>query len=186
MSYFERVLENPSTTILVVILLLYLVKEGYSLYKWYKDRADDYHKDKSEDENFHEQVEEIVKTIEQHTDTFKKINEAMDGIIKQIKQIESRFDDDLRHEREERRKDREDAEKERKADYIADSTAWLRLLYKELKDEPSITITDYNTFNGIAERYIKAGGNGLFKNRIIPEILSKPINDHVEERHGED
>ena len=176
MNFFERFLTDPVGVVVVVVLVLYLIKEAYGLWKWYKDRADDYHKDKSEDEDFRQRVCDIACTSEKHTETLEKISSALDGIIGRLETLEKHHDEDMKKEAEERQKDRKEAEKERKQDTVAIARAWLFRLYEELKDKPELTMAEYETFDDLANRYLSAGGNSVFRNKIIPEIRSKQIH----------
>ena len=40
-----------------------------------------------------------------------------------------------------------------------------------------LSLSEFETFNNLAERNLSNGGNGVFKNKIIPEIIAKPIKD---------
>ncbi len=155
MGYFEKFLENPVSVILAVVLAVYVIKEGYELFKWWKNRADDYHGSRKADEDFHKQVCEIACTSEEHSKALKKIGDALEGINERL--------------------DR--AEQERKEDTIANSRATLLHLYDNLKSKDSLTVSEYETFNSVSERYLAAGGNSVFRDKIIPEIRGKQIDD---------
>ena len=155
MGIIERVLENPAPTILYLFIAIYAIKELYELFKWYKGRADDYHGSRKADEDFHQQVCDIACTSKEHTETLDKIGKALEGINDRL----------------------DKAEVERKADTIANSRATLLNLYEVLKGKDTLTVSEYETFNSVSERYLAAGGNSVFRDKIIPEIQKKPIDD---------
>jgi len=168
MGVWEKLISQPATIALAFIVIIYAIKEGYELFKWWKGRADDYHGSRKAEEDFPRQVCEIACTSQEHTETLKKIGDALDGINERLDKSE-----------EDRRKDLELANEERKKDTIANSRAWLYNLYEQLKDKPNITVNEYETFNDLAERYLAAGGNSVFKDKIIPEIRKKPIDETI-------
>ena len=155
MGHFEQIMENPALVILSVLLVIYAIKEGYELFNWWKARADGYHKIKSEKEDFHQQVNEIACTSKEHTEALGKIKDALEGINQRL----------------------DKTEEERREDTVANARVWLYRLYEELKDKPAITMNEYETFSDLANRYLAAGGNSVFKDKIIPEILAKPVDE---------
>lgn len=166
MQYLEQTMKNPVGVVMSFILVLFLVKDIYNLYKWYKDRVDDHYSTKTEDEEFHKQVNEINHISEEHTKALKEISESL------IK-INDRLDNMDESNKEAQRK----ADKERMIDTVINGRATLYYLYEVLKDKPSLTMSEYETFKNLSDRYLEAGGNGAFKNKIIPDIVSKSIED---------
>ena len=144
---------SPSSVILSVLLAIYAIKEGYELFKWWKNRVDDYHGRQSEKEDFHNQVHEIACISGKHTETLEKISVSLDKINERL----------------------DNAETQRKADMVANGRATLYRLYEVLKNKPSLSPSEYETFNEIANRYLDADGNGVFRNKIIPMITGKPV-----------
>lgn len=166
MGYLEQVLQNPVGIIISFFLVLFLIKELYGLYRWYKDREDDLYTNRTNDAEFHKQVNEIASTSEKHTKALEDISQSLIKINERLDDMEkaSREADEL-------------AEKERKADIVANGRATLYHLYEMLKDKPTLTLSEYETFKDISSRYLEAGGNGAFRNKIIPEIENKQVSD---------
>lgn len=175
MSVFERIINDPALFALSVLVAIYAVKEGYELFKWWKNRADDYHGKKSEDEDFHKKVADIAAATEDNAAALKRIGKALD-----------RIDDGQSKAEEEHKRDIADMEKrlnekmaslndERKSDLAATGRILLYQFYEKLKDKPEITAGELEAFNAIAERCIKAGVNGVFRGKIIPFIQAKAV-----------
>ena len=155
MGAVEKILENPAPVISCLILVYLALKELHSAALWWKDRADGYYSARSKREDFHQQVCDIACTSEEHTQALKQIQRALEG-------ISSRLDA---------------ADAERKKDTIANARAWLYNMYEELKDRDSLTPNEYGTFKDLADRYLAAGGNSIFRDKIIPDILKKKIDE---------
>lgn len=154
METFERIAADPVIIIVALLLIAYGIKELHSLIMWWKARGDEYHGSRTEKENFRQQVCDIACTSEAHTQTLQKISDSLDKINERL----------------------DHAEEERKGDMVASGRATLYHLYETLKDRDTITMSEYETFNSVATRYLKAGGNSVFKDKIIPEITQKPID----------
>ena len=147
--------EQPLTVALTVWLLMKAVRELADHIQWWKEKAKGYHEKESQKEDFEQKVCDIACTSEEHTKALTQIGEALEGINKRL----------------------DEAENERKQDTVANSRATLYHLYETLKDKPSLTVSEYDTFSAVAERYIAAGGNKTFKNKLIPEILNKHVDE---------
>lgn len=159
MEFVKEVLNDPVTKVLAILAVFYAIKELITNWEWVKQRVDKKYKEKNADENEKKDLESKVGDIaiisEQHTETFAQIGEALDGINIRLDEME----------------------KERNEDIIANGRATMYHLYEEMKDKQTLTMSDYETFNAIATRYLAAGGNSVFKDKIIPEIRNKPIDD---------
>lgn len=160
----EKLIEyfNIQTVFTVVIGLWVIFMAGKEIlehFDWWKNRADKFNKKKSDEKqekiDFEQKVCDIACTSEKHTETLAQIGEALDGINKRL----------------------DDMENERKEDIIANGRATMYHLYEEMKDKEALTTSDYETFNAIATRYLEAGGNAVFKDKIIPEIYAKPVDN---------
>jgi len=154
MSNIKDMLANPVAILLGFFIVLLVIKELYEIVKWWKDRADGYHNIKNAKEDFRQQVCEIACTSEKHTETLIKISESLDGINERL----------------------DKAEQHRKKDTIASGRATLYHLYEKLRDKDTISLSEYETFDDVANRYLGAGGNSVFRDKIIPEIRNKPVD----------
>lgn len=146
MKAIEELLKNPATIALSFFILVYAIKEGYELFKWWKNRAHDYHASVSEREDFQRRVDD-------NTETLSDIKKSLNGLNSRIDNIEM----------------------DRKMDILAMGRIQLYQFYEKLKDKEEITAGESDAFNAIADRFLAAGGNGTFKRKIIPAIQSKPV-----------
>ena len=111
-------------------------------------------------------MQDIASVTQEHTAALQQIGAALEGINVRLNKIE-----------EARKEQMEKLEEERKKDTVSNSRAWLFQLYENLKDRETLTMNEYETFNALAERYIAAGGNSVFRDKLIPAILSIPIDE---------
>lgn len=179
MNEVQQIFNSPTNSILLLIAVLVGFRYLYDLYKWYKDRFKEKHEDINHNEEFHQEVSNIACVSREHTETLKKINQTLDCIMQRITELEHHHDDDMNKEINTRHQEMKDAERERKLDIVASAKVWLFRLYEELKDKPTLTMVEYETFDGLAQRYLAAGGNSIFQNKIIPEIRQKPIDEDI-------
>ena len=175
MNYFQQILENPILVILSVMLVIYAIKEGYELFKWWKSRAQDYHKAESNKEDFVEQVKQITVMSQDNAQALSRISSMVEGTNdrlakavadrnKILAEMEARLKDEIAR-----------IDQERRGDISATGRILLYQFYEKLKDKDEITAGELEAFNAIAERCIEAGVNGVFKGKIIPFIRSKPV-----------
>ena len=146
---------NPLNVMMAFFIMLFVIKELFELFKWYKGRADDYHREQSNKEDFVEKVNKLEKD-------FKDTAQLMFDIQKTLDALHNRLDE---------------YELGRKEDFVVSSRSTLYQLYNELDDKDELSISEFETFSNLADRYLENGGNGVFKNKIIPEIQSKSIKD---------
>ncbi len=155
MGNIQEFFKNPLSVMMAFFLMLFVVKEVFELWKWYKGRADDYHKSESAKEDF-------IAKVNVLEDEFIKSAETMADIKKTLLALHERLDN---------------YEEDRKQDFVVSSRATLYQLYETLKDKDELTLSEYETFCNLGEKYLSSGGNGAFRNKIIPEIQCKPIKD---------
>ena len=158
-DFINLVAGQPVAVVLGLWLLVKAAKELLEHVDWWKNRANSHiEKTKAkeeEKEKIEQQVCEIACISEKHTETLAQIGTALKGINDRL----------------------DKAEEERKQDTVANSRATLLSLYDKLKDKETLTVSEYDAFTAVADRYLAAGGNKTFKNKIIPEIQSKPLDD---------
>ena len=155
MGSLSEFFKSPLNITVSFFLALFVIKELFELWKWYKGRADEYHKKESDKEDFKAKVEVLEEE-------FNKSMSAMADIKKTLLALHDRLDK---------------YEEGRKEDFVVSSRATLYQLYDEMNDKDELSISEFETFNNLADRYLANGGNGVFKNKIIPEIQGKPIKD---------
>lgn len=175
MDAITRIIKDPTEILLALVVVFMAIEKGHSIFLWWKARADGYHANKSEEEDFHQQVLDIAKAVEEHAAALKRIGKALD-----------RIDEGQSKAGEERKKDIAEMEKrlnekmaslenERKSDLAATGRILLYQFYEKLKDKTEITAGELEAFNAIAERCVKAGVNGVFRGKIIPFIQAKSV-----------
>lgn len=169
MNYITEILNNPIGIAATLVTVIFAAMEIQRIVLWIKGLLDGYHREQSQDEDFHSKVDRIATVTSEHT-------EALNGITATLLKINDRLDlmDRTTNER------FDSFEAERKADVQATSRASLYQLYNEFADYETLTPSQYETFHDLAERYVQSGGNSAFKNYIIPLIEGKPVSDIID------
>lgn len=155
MGTIQGFFDNPVTLLLSFCVMLYVIKEAITLYKWYKDRADDYHHRQAHSEGFEAKVDALEKSIAEQGKTLVEINKTLTAVHTRLDEYET----------------------DRKEDFIVSSRATLYQLYEDLSSKEELTLSEYETFTNLADKYLAKGGNGVFRNKIIPQIKNMKIKD---------
>ncbi len=155
MGTLSEFFKNPAGVIMAFFLMLFIIKEVFELWKWYKGRADDYHKSKSEKEDFEEKVNHLEADVLNTTKLMVDIQNTLEALHKRLDEYET----------------------DRREDFVVSSRATLYRLYDEFNPREELSLSEFETFSNLADRYLANGGNGVFRNKIIPEIREKPIKD---------
>ena len=159
MGYIEQILSNPIGIVMTILIVILALMELEKILKWIKGKFEGYHKIKTTDEDFHKKVDDLATAHQENVKLLQKIDESVNKINERLDFVEE----------------------ERKLDTQASLRATLYRLYESLKDEDSLTSTQYEVFHDAAQRYLNAGGNSVFKHKIIPFMENKCIKDVNEE-----
>ena len=157
MGYIEQILSNPIGVVMTILIVILALMELEKILKWIKGKFEGYHKIKTTDEDFHKKVDNLAVAHQENVKLLQKIDESVNKINERLDFVEE----------------------ERKLDTQASLRATLYRLYENLKDEDSLTSTQYEVFHDAAQRYLNAGGNAVFKNKIIPFMESKWLGDTI-------
>lgn len=159
MGYIEQILSNPIGIVMTILIVILALMELEKILKWIKGKFEGYHKIKTTDEDFHKKVDDLAVAHQENVKLLQKIDESVNKINERLDFVEE----------------------ERKLDTQASLRATLYRLYESLKDEDSLTSSQYEVFHDAAQRYLNAGGNSVFKKKIIPFMESKPVEGMIEE-----
>lgn len=166
MSQLQTVFSNPITVIVSFFAVVYFVKELDNLVQWIKGKLTGYRTNENKKEDLEGEVRNISCISESHTKTLRDITDAIKNINLSVVHINQAID-----------KKFDELEDKQKEDQVITDRATLYQLYEKMKDYESLSIAEHECFNTIAERYLANGGNGAFRNHIIPSILNKSISE---------
>ncbi len=145
--------------ILSVLITFLLIKELYSALKWIKDRFDGYHNIQNNKENAAEEIEQRIKTLEDHDEwQYKKLNELGDqvqeiiGLTKEIQATQSKM-------------------------IIDTYKGSIFRIYHDASKNKYISQTELDRFIDLCSIYKAAGGDGVVDEKIYPEVMALPINN---------
>ncbi len=147
---------NPLNVMMAFILMLFVIKEAVDLLKWYKGRVDEYRTKENKKDKFEERVDALENGMVEIKESIKVLTDDV-----------GRLKDDI-----------DNYESGRKSYFVAQSRATLFQLYEDFKDKEELTLSEYETFNNLADKYLEGGGNGVFRHKIIPEIRDKRVTDN--------
>ncbi len=148
MNLILKLLESPLEAFGGFILVVFCIKEGIEICKYFKNRGKEMYDKDIRADDVEEKLDKATSDIESIQTTLIKINKTLDGI-----------------------------EQDRKDDMKAQGRAMLYDLYNQLKDKPTLTYGESEVVQDVFERYEAAGGNGTFK-RLAHTLLSKPIEEN--------
>lgn len=154
MSLITKLLESPTEALVGFFLVLFCIKEGLELYKYFKNRG----------KEIYDKDAEIV-SIKKEMNVIKQKQETQDCTLVTMQQTLMNINTTLTN-----------IEIERKRDTVAQGRASLYDLYDKLKDKETLTLGEHEVVNDVFARYEHAGGNGTFK-KLSKVLLDKPISE---------
>lgn len=155
MNELKELLSNPVQLIFTIAMLIVVGEWCWNKWKFIHARADDYYNKRVADDEFHADANKTNQLVAEHSLMFENINT-------QLQKMNERLDD---------------IEKQRDKDFVVSARTSLYQLYEVLKDRDYLTMSEYEAFDKLAQRYLDKKGNGMYKNVIIPAILDKPVRD---------
>ncbi len=145
-----------------VAQLVALICVAVFLYKTYNKVSDYFHAKWKKDEEFKEKlskyfekVDKLEATDKRHDENFRQINDTLAEIKVQLE---------------------EDRERERK-NTIASVRSTLYRLYYEAVQKGYTTQASVETMAELSKIYLEAGGNSVFKHKLIGEYFDIPMKD---------
>jgi len=157
-SIIKLFTEYQAATIVIILVLLCLAIKGViEFVLWIKDKMESWRKAK----NMPEEKEEVfIERISDIETRINKLEENDENNVIELEEIKGKLNDILEHN---------------KQQTIIMSRGFLLRLCEDIKERGYMRPDEYETFEGLSEGYIQAGGNSLFKNRIIPEIEAMEV-----------
>lgn len=178
MEEFTKLLtEQPLTVVLCIWFLLKAIRELFDHVKWFKERADGYHKKESKKEDFEQKVCDIASTTEKNTkalDHLRKVLENINSDVKGIQEDVVRLKD-AHNETLSYMKDQEDKDSIRDRMNLGMARSMLITNYERCVAKGVYTTDEKEVYHELYEAYEQAGGNGIMKD-IRERILELP--DH--------
>ena len=150
---------TPAQAVTFIILGTLFIKGTIETFKYFKDLLLNWHKTKNENEDKEENLETRIKTLEEHDNwKYDKIVDLEAG----QKKIDEKLDE---------------LKETNRLEVIAQYRATLYRLHREFTQKQYITESEYEMFRSLADIYLEYGGNGYYRNHIIPEMEALPIHE---------
>ena len=150
----EKLLSSPTEALVGFFVVLFCIKEGIELYKWFKSRGKEMYDKDAEIEVMKSKISAVEKRQEEQTCSFITMQQTLMNINTTLINLET----------------------ERKKDTVAQGRASLYDLYNKLKDKDELTLGEHEVVSDVFARYENAGGNGTFK-KLSKKLLEKPLAD---------
>lgn len=176
MSDLQAIFDNPLSVIGGFFIVVFAIQKLYELGVWIKARLDDYHGEVKKKEDIDEEREKLKKQVEEISEISSKHTETLTELTKAIESMNENIS---------KRLDR--IEEKAVQDQVISDRATIYHLYETLIDREYLTIAENECFENVANRYMANGGNGAFRQNIIPSIIRKPVKDefgHILEKDG--
>lgn len=120
METILQILASPGVYITAAVVLIFAVIEGYKIFQWFKDRLNDYHKKKKQQQTMESQVCNIAYVSQKHTQaladfatSLNNINDELKDIKSDIKDIKQDQQQHIEKENEEKLRDKADGARSR-------------------------------------------------------------------------
>lgn len=143
-----------SGLIFALIFAFIFIKAIYDAIKWVTLRFNDYHNVKKEEEKTEQRIKELEKQNEEQSEQLLKLNSDIQECICLLNNIQHNQTETI----------------------IETNKSIIFRIYHDALKQGSISQTELDRFINITNRYMEAGGNGIVKDKIYPEILKIPIN----------
>lgn len=158
-TFVESAFESPVSAIVGILLFIAAIRGLYEFVSWIKKELNKWYEGKNEEENAEKKLEERVTNIEKDNSLqFEKLSSLEDAVISVNDKLDNMYDS-------------------MKESTICTFRAEMLRLWHECSAQGNATQAQMDTFERMAELYLAQGGNGLFRNKIIPEFRAFEIKD---------
>lgn len=159
LEFCKIAFDSPLETLLIIFLFIAAIRGLYEGVKWIKGELNRWyqtrHTEEEQDENLRDRIGLLEEDNQRQIQTLKDINTTLDFIMDTLRKMTE----------------------DEKANTVALCRTQIWILYKKLKDQDTLTSAEYETFMDLADRYLKNGGNSVFKDKIIPYLKNIPVKD---------
>ena len=143
-----------SGLIFALIFAFIAIKAFYDSIKWIGLRFNDYHNIKKEEEKTEQRIKELEEQTQEQSEQLSKLNSDIKECINLLTNIQ----------------------KNQTETTLETNRSVIFRIYHDALKQGSISQTELDRFINIVCKYEEAGGNGIVKDKIYPEILKMPIN----------
>ena len=150
--------EYELVTVLILFVLFCLsIKGVIDFIGWIRGKLEEWRKRKNEPEDKEENMLSKISSLETRIEKLERHDQSQ---YEKLKNIDTKLDE---------------IKEDNRKQTVAQNRSALMRIYHEVKARNSITPEEYETFHSLAENYLICGGNGMFRNHIIPEVENMDI-----------
>lgn len=159
LDFLQVAFESPVSTLFTIFLFIAAIKGLYEGVKWIKGELNNWYqvryKTEVKDENTEQRLDHLEKENQLQ---FEKLSSLEDGMFT--------LTDTLDKMRENIR-----------IQTVVSLRAEILRTWHEVMGQGYITQAQYEVFEGLKDVYLSNDGNGLFKNKIIPEVEKLEVKE---------
>ncbi len=154
----KLVTEYEFTTVVVIVILVLLGIKGVADFvDWVRGKLYKWRSNKNEVEDKEGDMITRISSLENRVERLERHDQNQ---YEKLKDIDTKLDD---------------IKKMNNQQTVVTTRSALLRLANELREQGYCRLDEYETFKGLASAYLAAGGNSVFKDKIIPEIEALDI-----------
>ncbi len=155
----EAVSESPFTSVIAILLFIAAIKGLYEFVKWIKTELNAWYLNKNTEDKKEENIDQRIEKLEtENSLQFEKLQSLEDSMII-VNDTLANIQENMRLQT------------------VVSLRAEILRIWHEVVAQGYITQAQYEVFQGLSEVYLENKGNGLFRNKIIPEIEKLEVRD---------
>lgn len=155
----KAISESPFTSIVAIILFIAAIKGVYEFVKWIKTELNKWYQTKHDQEEKDETTGNRLNQLERDNRLqFEKLSSMEDNMITMSETLKT-------------------IQENMRLQTVVSLRAEILRIWHEVMEQDYITQAQYEVFQGLSEVYLDNHGNGLFRNKIIPDVEKLEIKD---------
>lgn len=159
LDFLQVSFESPLNTLLVIFLFIAAIKGTYEGVKWIKGELNKWYQSRHTEEEKDESTGQRLDQLEKENKLqFEKLSSMEDNMILMTDKLNA-------------------IQENMRLQTVVSLRAEILRIWHEVMEQGYITQAQYEVFQGLSEVYLDNKGNGLFRNKIIPDVDKLEIKD---------
>ena len=159
LEFLQVAFESPLNTLLVIFLFIAAIRGTYEGVKWTKGELNKWYQTRHTEEEKDETTGQRLDQLERDNRLqFEKLSSMEDNMITMGETLKT-------------------IQENMRLQTVVSLRAEILRIWHEVIKQGHITQAQYEVFQGLSEVYLDNNGNGLFRNKIIPDVEKLEIKD---------
>lgn len=159
LNFIKVAFESPFNLFFSIFLFIAAIKGTYEGVKWIKEELNKWYENKhtadEKDENTSQRIAHLESDNKLQFEKLQSLEDSMFTLNDTLDSIQESM----------------------RMQTVVTLRAEILHMWHEVVEQGYITQAQYEVFQGLSEVYLDNNGNGLFRNKIIPEIESLEVKD---------